>query len=153
MRQHKRLGRIIRKERIQRHKGQEKENREGRCQMTRIANFTDYQEQAARTLKPNRPFEDDLADYTLGLSEAGELQNKLKKYLYHAHPMDKTEIKEELGDLLWYMAAIATTLKIELGDVAAENIEKLKKRYPNGYSDKKSRERVIEREVSPEMER
>jgi NTP pyrophosphatase (non-canonical NTP hydrolase) len=111
--------------------------------MTKNINFTDYQRQAARTLKPNRSFEDNLADYALGLSEAGELQNKLKKYLYHGHLLDKAEIKEELGDLLWYMAAIATTLDIDLTDVATENIEKLKKRYPNGYSDKDSRERVV----------
>jgi len=111
--------------------------------MNKIAEFTDYQKAAARTLKPNRPYEDNLADYALGLSEAGELQNKLKKYLYHAHPMNKAEIKEEMGDVLWYLAAIATTLDIDLSDVATENIEKLKKRYPNGYSDKYSKERTV----------
>jgi NTP pyrophosphatase (non-canonical NTP hydrolase) len=102
-----------------------------------------YQELAARTLKPNRPLKDDLADYALGLSEAGELQNKLKKYLYHGHPLDKDEIIEELGDLLWYIAAIATTLDINLTDITKKNIEKLEKRYPEGYSDTASRERTI----------
>jgi len=104
-------------------------------------NFHEYQYAAARTLKKERPFEDNLADYALGLSEAGECQNKLKKYLYHGHKLDKDSIAEELGDILWYVAAIATTLQISLDSVARKNIEKLKKRYPDGFSEERSRER------------
>lgn len=104
-------------------------------------NFNEYQLAAARTMKKGRPFEDDLADYALGLSEAGECQNKLKKYLYHGHPMDKDSIAEELGDIMWYVAAIATTLHLDLDEVARANIEKLKKRYPDGFSEERSRQR------------
>ena len=96
--------------------------------------FETYQKSAARTLKDYSLQERELMDYSLGLSEAGELQNKLKKMLFHEEPVSKAEIKEEMGDLLWYIAAIATVLNIKLDDVAFENIEKLKKRYPNGYS-------------------
>lgn len=104
-------------------------------------NFHEYQLAAARTMKKGRSFEDDLADYALGLSEAGECQNKLKKYLYHGHSMDKDSVAEELGDILWYIAALATTLNLDLGEIARTNIEKLKKRYPDGFSEEKSRER------------
>jgi len=105
--------------------------------------FSEYQKAAARTMKKGRTEEKDLADYALGLSEAGECQNKIKKYLYHLHPMNIAEIAEELGDILWYIAALATTLKLDLGEIAQQNIKKLKKRYPEGYSDERSRERSV----------
>jgi len=57
--------------------------------------------------------------------------------------MNIAEIAEELGDILWYIAALATTLKLDLGEIAQQNIKKLKKRYPEGYSDERSRERSV----------
>ena len=102
---------------------------------------SEYQAKAARTMKKSRSIKENLADYALGLSEAGECQNKIKKHLYHGHPMNVDFIAEELGDILWYVAAIATTLRLDLNDVAYANIEKLKKRYPEGFSEEKSRKR------------
>lgn len=106
--------------------------------------FKEYQKLAARTMKPNRTLKEDLADYALGLSEAGEAQNKIKKYIYHGHDLNIKDIVEELGDTLWYISAIAHVLDTPLEEVAEYNIRKLKKRYPEGYSDEKSRRRIID---------
>ena len=104
--------------------------------------LNEYQELAARTMKPRRDLTDDLSDYILGLAgEAGELANTAKKMLYHGHDWDKQKLLEEATDVMWYVAAVATVLGASLGEVAKQNIEKLRKRYPEGYSDEKSRNR------------
>ena len=54
------------------------------------------------------------------------------------HELDIEKIIKELGDVAWYMAEIATVLDVELEDVLVQNIEKLKKRYPEGFSTEKS---------------
>lgn len=104
--------------------------------------LSEYQKLAARTMKPRRGLAVDLSDYLLGLGgESGELQNAVKKMLYHGHGWDTAKIKEELGDVLWYVAAVATVIDADLDDIARENIEKLKKRYPDGFSVERSRRR------------
>ncbi len=70
----------------------------------------------------------------LGLAgEAGETADKIKKILRDKEgeifETDKGEIAKELGDVLWYVAAIATYLGVELEEVARGNIEKLESRY------------------------
>jgi len=102
----------------------------------------EYQRLAFRTMKPRRNLMTDLADYLLGLSgEAGELANTVKKMLFHGHDWDEGKIKEELGDVLWYVAAVATVIGADLSEIAAENIEKLRRRYPDGFSVERSRAR------------
>lgn len=83
-----------------------------------------------------------LAVYSLGLAgEAGETVDLLKKYLGHGHELDRLKVQKELGDVLWYLAAIATVLGIDLDHVAHVNVEKLKARYPEGFSHEASRNR------------
>lgn len=102
----------------------------------------EYQVHAARTMKRGRPSHHDLCDYVMGLcGEAGELANAVKKMLFHGHEWDEKKILEETGDVLWYTAAIVETLEASLGEVARQNIEKLYRRYPNGFSEERSRER------------
>jgi NTP pyrophosphatase (non-canonical NTP hydrolase) len=72
----------------------------------------------------------------LGLTgEAGEFADCVKKHLVYGKELDKWNAREELGDLLWFVALAATTLGIDLSEVADENIAKLKLRYPESYSD------------------
>lgn len=86
---------------------------------------------------------DRIANWALGLAgEAGEAANKIKKVLYHGHELDLTEITRELGDVLWYVAVLATELDITLEDVARENVAKLERRYPNGFSSYDSQHRA-----------
>jgi NTP pyrophosphatase (non-canonical NTP hydrolase) len=82
----------------------------------------------------------------LGLAgEAGEVVDLMKKVLCHNHPMDEqatAKLLSELGDTLWYLARIADRAGFRLEDVATVNIEKLKKRYPEGFSATASLARV-----------
>ena len=85
-----------------------------------------------------------LANYSMGLAgESGELIDILKKHIFHGHELNIEEIKKECGDVLWYLAAIASTLDLNLDDICIYNIKKLEKRYPEGFSKEKS----INREV------
>jgi NTP pyrophosphatase (non-canonical NTP hydrolase) len=82
-------------------------------------------------------------DAAAGLSEeAGEVLGLVRKHLYMRHQIDRERIKKELGDALWCLAAVATCLGLTLDEVAAKNLEKLERRYPEGYSDEASRART-----------
>lgn len=100
--------------------------------------LSDYQKLSKRTMPPYGNFvehRDTLGNFGLGLTgEAGEVVELIKKNLYHNHTVTADEIKKELGDVLFYLSGIATLYDIDLEDVATTNIEKLRKRYPNGFS-------------------
>jgi len=75
----------------------------------------------------------------LGLAgEAGEFANLVKKMTAHGHPLDPEALKDELGDVLWYLAEAATAAGLSLDDIGQENVDKLLKRYPEGFSQEKS---------------
>lgn len=93
-----------------------------------------YQKLAERTMNANS----DLANMGLGLGgETGEVLEILKKHLYHGHPLDKEALVKEMGDVLWYLAGLATLLDVSMEDVARGNIIKLQGRYPEGFVEKK----------------
>lgn len=101
--------------------------------------LNDYQREANRTGGFFVTKEDWLLCDLLGVTgEAGELANEVKKILYHKHEMDKERLILELGDILWYVADLCTVFDTTLEDVAALNIEKLRKRYPNGFTTQES---------------
>lgn len=98
-------------------------------------NFNSYQGLARRTRKNFDSVKDFQADVGLGLAgEAGEVADIIKKHLAGAKEVDLTHLKEELGDVLWYIAEACDCFNFTLEDVAKFNIEKLKKRHPNGFS-------------------
>lgn len=104
--------------------------------------FNDYQKLASRTLYGN---EQVLTNCALGVaSEAGEVVDLIKKYTFHGHDLDKKALTKELGDVLWYLSQIAEWADIPFENVAIQNIEKLEKRYPNGFSKEASQNRVDE---------
>lgn len=109
-------------------------------------NLNEYQELSSRTMPPFNNFaehRDTLGNYGLGLAgEAGELIELIKKKLHHNHDVDVDDIKKELGDVLHYLSGLATIFDISLEDVATANIEKLRKRYPNGFNSADSINRV-----------
>jgi NTP pyrophosphatase (non-canonical NTP hydrolase) len=91
------------------------------------------------TLNPKLDKKDVLINGVMGLcGESGEVIDIVKKHLAQGHELDRDKIIKELGDVAWYMAEIATVLDVELEDVLVQNIEKLKKRYPEGFSTEKS---------------
>lgn len=93
-------------------------------------NLNEYQEQANSTAI--YPKEIGLAYVALGLGEAGEIQNKVKKVYRDKQGIldDETriELKKEYGDLLWYIAQGAKEIGFTLEEIAISNIEKLKSR-------------------------
>lgn len=98
-----------------------------------------YQQRADRTMNREMGFTDQLSNGALGLAgEAGEVADLLKKHLFHGHPLDRDKLKDELGDVLWYVATLATTLGIGLDEVAEHNINKLRARYPEGFDHERS---------------
>lgn len=106
-------------------------------------NLHAYQELAARTLGRDRTHEQQLANAALGLTgEAGEVAEVIKKHLFHATPLNHDALVKELGDCLWYIAAFATVLDLNLEDIAQRNIDKLRSRYPEGFDPERSRNRT-----------
>lgn len=78
----------------------------------------------------------------LGIAgESGEVVDTLKKMLYHSHELNVTELRKELGDLLWYMVLLCETTGLRLDDVMQANVEKLQKRYPEGFDPERSQRR------------
>ena len=102
----------------------------------RYMNLNDYQQLAARTHNRKLTAVEAITNYALGLTgESGEVADHVKKHVFHSHELDVDEVKKELGDVLWYVANLAAVLEIELSEVAGLNLEKLKKRYRNGFSE------------------
>lgn len=76
---------------------------------------------------------------SFGLSgEVGELNDILKKWIFHGHLPDVIAVVKELGDILWYVALMCESLKIPMEEVMGMNIDKLKARYPEGFDPEKS---------------
>lgn len=103
----------------------------------------EYQKQVERT----RNFNDtELANYVLGLvCEAGEAGDIVKKHLYQGHELDKDKVVDELGDVMWYLNNICNVIGVKVEDVANKNIEKLLRRYPNGFKEESSVNRIENR--------
>ncbi len=103
-------------------------------------NLNEYQELARRTISD---YEDIDTMTALGLcGEAGEYAELVKKEKFHGHETDYDKRVKELGDVLWYVAIAAYNLGFGLDFVAETNINKLKKRYPEGFSSEASKNRV-----------
>lgn len=101
--------------------------------------MNDYQLLAARTIDRNNLDLISMECHALHgmVSEIGELHGLYQKE-YQGHDMELTHLKKELGDLLWFIAEYCTALGWTLSDVAQMNIDKLKARYPEGFSVEKS---------------
>lgn len=100
----------------------------------------EYQQLAMRTatLKCFDP-----ANAALGLTgEAGEVADEVKKCLYQGREWDSEKIIEELGDVMWYVALMAEYFGAPLDFVMEYNIDKLRKRYPDGFSFEASEKRA-----------
>lgn len=114
-------------------------------------NFSEYQDLAARTLPEGieKQRELTLVNMAMGLvGESGETIDYLKKVLFQGHEFEVEKIAGELGDILWYIAGMCTVLEIHLDEVAQYNIQKLVKRYPDGFKIQDS----VNREESDETE-
>lgn len=105
--------------------------------------FNEYQALARRSASEASK-KDPILDGVMGLcGESGECIDIVKKHLFLGHPLDREHLLDEASDCLWYLATIASGLGVSLDDIAVHNIEKLKKRYPEGFDTEKSINRTI----------
>ncbi len=104
--------------------------------------INEYQKLAMTTLNPELSKKDVLINGVMGLcGESGEAIDIVKKWLSQGHELDREHLASELGDIAWYLAETAYSLELDLESVFEKNIEKLKKRYPEGFDKKRSQER------------
>jgi len=101
--------------------------------------INEYQKLAMTTLNPELSEKDVLINGVMGLcGESGEAIDIVKKHLFHGHELDREKLIKELGDVAWYLAETATALGVDLEEILRTNIEKLKKRYPEGFDSERS---------------
>lgn len=101
--------------------------------------INEYQTLAMTTLNPTLSKKEILINSVMGLcGESGEAIDIVKKWLSQGHELDKERLVKELGDIAWYLAEAATVLEIPLEEILIANIEKLKKRYPEGFDVERS---------------
>lgn len=101
-----------------------------------------YQRLAARTIAKGLSREDVERHALFGLAgEVGEVLSLFQKEL-QGHKVDREHLKRELGDVLWMVSELSTAEGWLLGDVATTNIEKLRKRYPEGFEAERSLHRA-----------
>ena len=97
--------------------------------------INEYQKLAMTTLNPELSKKDVLINGVMGLcGESGEAIDIVKKHLAQGHPLDREKLIKELGDIAWYLAETATALDVSLEAVLEGNIEKLRRRYPEGFA-------------------
>jgi NTP pyrophosphatase (non-canonical NTP hydrolase) len=98
-------------------------------------------------VRPDLDEEGRLLSGALGLcGEAGEVAEQLKKHFFHGHSLDKAKLSSELGDVLWYWVLLCDTLGLSMESVVRGNVEKLRRRYPEGFSTQHSINRAEEAE-------
>ena len=94
----------------------------------------EYQELCKKTAKKFETDEKEILTWGLGIAgEAGDVASCIKKTF--AHDNDQKEgIKENLGDTLWYCAMICNFFGWDFQEILEQNIAKLEKRYPGGFT-------------------
>ena len=103
----------------------------------------EYQVEALRTasgVNQTLPVE---LNGVMGLAgESGECVDLMKKHLFQGHALDKEHLAKELGDVAWYLAVTAAAIGYDLETIFQMNIDKLRKRYPDGFDADRSQHRV-----------
>ena len=79
-------------------------------------------------------------------TEAGELLDALKKHIFYGKELDTVNLVEEIGDLMWYSAIILDELGVEFEEVMEKNINKLRARYGEKFSETSANTRNLDKE-------
>lgn len=105
--------------------------------------INEYQIAALRTA----PLGDDLLHGAMGVcTEAGEIMDVVKKKVFYGKEPDLVNLREEAGDLMWYLAVLARAAGMTLDDIAQLNIAKLRARYPVKFNEVQALNRNLEAE-------
>ena len=101
--------------------------------------INEYQREALRTASGMSKEYPLILNGVLGLGgESGECLDIVKKHLFQGHELDKDHLAEELGDVAWYLAVSAHALGYDLETILQGNVDKLRKRYPEGFDPERS---------------
>ena len=102
--------------------------------------INEYQAAALRTAQTDKLSASDLLlNAALGLcGESGEVADLVKKHRFQGHDLDIDHVAKELGDISWYLAVGAYSIGYDLEKILQMNVDKLKARYPNGFSTDRS---------------
>ena len=101
--------------------------------------INEYQKLAMTTLNPELSPKEVLINGVMGLcGESCEAIDIVKKHISQGHELDKEKLVKELGDIAWYLAETAYALGVDLEEVLEKNIQKLKNRYPDGFTTENS---------------
>lgn len=102
----------------------------------------EYQNEALRTAPTGIGDLNLLLNGVMGLAgESGEAVDLVKKYVFHDHELDKAHLAKELGDVAWYLAVTAYAIGYDLKTILQMNVDKLRKRYPEGFDPDRSQHR------------
>lgn len=104
--------------------------------------ITEYQNAAARTINPQLRTDDMQYHALHGLcAEVGEIHGLFQKY-FQGHDFTEKDLQKEVGDLAWFIAELCTANRWSMDAVLQANIEKLMRRYPDGFSEERSLHRT-----------
>lgn len=99
----------------------------------------DYRKEVLRTAASHP---DQLSLGAMGLAgECGEVVDLIKKHVHHGAPFDRDKFIKELGDVRWYFELLCSCVDVSMAEIEEKNVEKLRKRYPDGFSTQASIER------------
>lgn len=98
-------------------------------------NGSEYQKHVMRTANKNLTKYEALNNCCLGMAgEVGEFIELIKKFKYHGKSLDLDKAKKELGDCIFYLVWAMDCLGLTMEEVLLANVQKLQKRYPEGFS-------------------
>ena len=102
--------------------------------------INEYQTAALRTAQTDKlTARELLLNSALGLcGESGEVADIVKKHRFQGHDIDVEHVAKELGDIAWYLAVGAYSIGYDLEKILQMNVDKLKARYPDGFSTDRS---------------
>jgi len=112
--------------------------------MKKKINLKEYQKLCKKTALKFKDKEKEILTWGLGIAgEAGDVAGCIKKTISHKNDQ-RDGIKENIGDTLWYMAMICNYFGWDLEKILGNNIEKLEKRFPKGFSKKVAKRKGID---------
>ena len=99
----------------------------------------EFQRVSTRTLNKELSKEQAISNMIFGANgELGEVTDILKKHLYQGHKLDKQHLAEEIGDTLFYIVNLCTIYNLDVEDILQGNVDKLRKRFPEGFDAERS---------------
>lgn len=108
----------------------------------------DYIEQSERTLI-DKGHDQNLLHAAMGIgTEAGEMLDQFKRVIFYGKDLDVVNVKEEIGDLMWYIAILVRELDLDFNEILQLNIDKLKARFPEKFTQDNALNRNLEKERS-----